>query len=259
MKINYLQASKMLAFATVVSMGTATITPSSLQADTILGLYVSVNNWSPDFSGNINSGGPDISVQDQLSILDDSSTGFSAALEHPIPFVPNIKIQRTGLATNSVVTLDSDIIFDGTTFPSGSELSSQFDLGHTDYILYYELSDNVVSFDLGITFMNFDGNISLQSSLESSTVDLDDYIPAGYAKVGFDLPLTGLYAGAEGSLLSDGDNSISDYKIYLGWESDLMLGVEAGYHDFAIEWADFDGSNGDLSFDGYYVAITLHF
>ena len=136
MKTNYLHSAKIFLLAAIVSTSITTMNPSVVKADTILGVYVSVDNWKPDFSGNINSSGPDINIEDQLSILDDKSTGFSFALEHPIPGIPNIKLQRTGLSTDSIVTLDSDIAFDGITFPSGSELSSQFDLGHTDYILY---------------------------------------------------------------------------------------------------------------------------
>ncbi len=237
----------------------AVVAPVSLKADTILGIYLSVSNWQPDFSGEIDNSGPIIDLNDQLNIIDDSSTILSFALEHPIPLVPNVKIQTTALDTRSVSTLDSDISFGGITFPSGSELNSQIDLSHTDYILYYEILDNWVSIDFGITVMNFDGNISLQSDGLVSVVNIDDYVPSGYAKASFELPLTGAFVGAEGSLLSVGDNSISDYKVFLGWESEFGLGAEVGYHSFAVEWEDFDSSDGDLAFDGYYASVNYHF
>ncbi len=243
--------------ALVIAM--SVVAPVSLKADTILGVYLSASNWQPDFSGDIDNSGPIIDLNDQLNIIDDSSTLMSFALEHPVPWIPNVKIQRTDLDTTSVSSLDSDVVFGGVTFPSGSELNSQIDLSHTDYILYYEILDNWVSLDFGITVMSFDGNISLQSGGLVSEVDLDDYIPAGYAKASFELPLTGVFVGAEGSLLSVGDNSISDYKVFLGWESEFGLGAEAGYHSFAVEWEDFDSSNGDLTFDGYYVSVNYHF
>ena len=242
-----------------LALALSVVVPVSLKADTILGVYLSASSWQPDFSGEIDSSGPLIDLNDQLNIVDDSSTLTSFALEHPIPWIPNVKIQRTELDTSSSSIIGSDISFGGVTFPSGSELNSQIDLSHTDYILYYEVLDNWVSIDLGITLMNFDGNISLQSVGLVSDVNLDDYVPAGYAKATFELPLTGAFAGAEGSLLSVGDNSISDYKVFVGWESEFGLGAEVGYHSFSVDWEDFDSSNGDLTFDGYYASIIYHF
>jgi len=133
------------------------------------------------------------------------------------------------------------------------------DLSHTEYILYYELHDNWASLVLGITLMNFDGNINLQTSDLISTVDLDDYIPAGYARISFELPMTGMFTGAEGSLLSIDDNAISDYKIFVGWENNSGFGAEVGYHSFSVDWEDFNNSNGDLTFDGYYASINFRF
>ena len=235
------------------------VAPVSLKADTILGIYISASSWQPDFSGEIDNSGPVINLNDQLNITDDSSTLTSFALEHPVPWIPNVKVQRTELDTTSLSIIGSDINFGGVIFPSGSELNSQIDLSHTDYILYYEILDNWVSIDFGISLMNFDGNISLQSDGLASEVNLDDYVPAGYARASFELPLTGVFAGVEGSLLSVGDNSISDYKVFLGWESEFGLGAEVGYHSFSVDWEDFDSSNGDLTFDGYYVSVNYHF
>ena len=248
-----------ILLATFFVATTSALVPVSIKADTILGIYLSASAWSPDFSGTISDAGAPINIEDELNITDDSSTSFSFALEHPIPMLPNIKIQRTGLDTTSSALLGADINFGGITFGSGTVVNSQIDLSHTDYIFYYEILDNWVSIDLGITLMNFDGSIHIQSIGESSSVDLDDYIPAGYAKVRFELPLTGMYAGGEGSLLSIGDNSISDYTVHVGWESDLGLGVEAGYHSFGADWEDLDNSNGDLTFDGYYASVIFHF
>jgi outer membrane protein len=237
---------------TNICLGTLlVVVPTTSNADTILGVYVSASSWSPDISGDISDVGSDINIEDQLGITDDTSSLFSFALEHPIPVLPNIKIQKTSLDTTSSSILNTDITFGTETFVSGTSINSLIDLSHTDYILYYELLDNWVSLDLGITVMNFGGDINIQSSAQSSAVDLDDYIPAGYAKVSFELPLTGMYAGAEGSMLSIGDNSISDYEVFLGWESDFGLGVEAGYHSFGVDWDDIYDSSGDINFDGY--------
>lgn len=234
------------------------LSPMNLQADT-LGIYFSASSWSPDISGYVSDNGPTINIEDELGFDDDQSNIFSVAIEHPIFFLPNFKYQRTALDVSSSTTLSSDINFGGITYPADTPLESQIDLSHSDYIMYYEVLDNWVSLDLGITVMNFDGNINISSTSLQSDVDFDEFVPALYGKADFDLPFTGFYTGAEASVLSIGDGSISDYKIYLGWESDLVIGAEIGYHNFEADWEDFENSDGNISFEGYYATVTLHF
>jgi len=235
------------------------VSPIKIKADTLFGIYFSASSWQPDFSGDVNYEGSDISVEDDLDIADDSSNLLSIALEHPAPFLPNIKLQRTNLDTSSLASLDSDISFGGITFPEGVQLQSQIDLSHTDYILYYELLDNWVSLDLGVNVINFDGNIILESDGLYSDLELDEFVPTLYGKASFELPLTGAYLGAEGSIISAADATISDYKMFVGWESDFGLGAEAGIHSFGADWDDFADSHGDLTFDGYYASVIYHF
>lgn len=236
----------------------STLSPMSLQADT-LGIYFSASSWSPNLSGYVSDNGPTINIEDELGFDDENSTIFSVAIEHPILFLPNFKYQRTDLDVNSSTTLSSEINFGGITYPSNTPLESQIDLSHSDYIMYYEVLDNWVSLDLGVTVMNFDGNINISSTGLESDVEFDEFVPALYGKADFELPFTGFYTGAEASVLSIGDGSISDYKIYLGWESDLVIGAEIGYHNFEADWEGFENSDGNISFEGYYATVTLHF
>ncbi len=255
MKLHYNVAKIGCAFALILTF----VSPVKVQADTLLGLYFSASHWQPDFSGDMNYDGSDINIEDQLNIEDDSSTVFSIALEHPIPLLPNIKLQRTTLDTSSIATLGSDLTFGGITFPDGTQLQSLLDFSHTDYILYYELLDNWVSLDLGINVINFDGNIILESEGLNSDLELDEFVPTLYGKASFELPLTGAYLGAEGSIIGSGDAAISDYKVFVGWESDFGLGAELGLHRFGADWEDIEDSHGDLVFDGYYASVIFHF
>jgi len=243
----------------ILAITVLSVLPSqALQADT-LGIYVSASSWSPDISGYVSDDGPTINIEDELGFDDDKSNIFSVAFEHPIFMLPNFKYQRTALDVNSSTNLSSGINFGGVSFPANTPLDSIVDLSHTDYIMYYEVLDNWVSLDLGITVMNFDGNISISSTGLASNVDLDEYVPALYGKAEFNLPFTGFYTGVEGSILSIGDGSIADYKVYLGWESDIVIGAEIGYHSFEADWEGFDNSDGKISFDGYYASVTFHF
>ena len=231
----------------------------TIKADTILGVYLSATSWQPEFDGNIESLGPSIDLNQNLGLEDDSSNQFSIRLEHPIPGLPNFGTQTNTLDTTAGVVLNQDISFDGTAFLQGTDLQSTIDLSHQDIILYYEVLDNWVSLDLGINLMLFDGDITLLSDNQSAFVELDEVIPSLYAMLQFEFPKTGMYIGAIASYIGLDDNHFTKTKLQLGWESDSGLGAELGYQSFAAEWTDYDNSNGNLNYDGYYASITYHF
>ena len=81
-----------------------------------------------------------------------------------------------------------------------------------------------------------------------------------YGKARVDLPLTGLWAGLEGQGMSYQDNSLIEFNAHLGWESDIGLGVEAGWRSLELELEDFDQvANAVLEVDGPYAALNYHF
>ncbi len=136
---------------------------------------------------------------------------------------------------------------------------NQFNLLKTDYILYYELLDQWFSFDLGFSVMNFDGNISSPSVSPLNHQTLDIIVPTGYGKIQFTSSITGMLAGVEASLFSFGENSVSDYKIYLGWKTYSKIQFEMGYKRFALSYNDLNSNNGIQIFNGYYTSVFMPF
>ncbi len=136
---------------------------------------------------------------------------------------------------------------------------NQFTLLKTDRILYYEILDQWFSFDLGFSLMNFDGDISTPSVDPQNQQMLDINVPTGYGKIQFSSSTTGMLAGVETSLFSFGKNSVSDYKIYLGWKTDSTIQFEMGYKRFALNYNNLNISNNIQIFNGYYTSVFLSF
>src|SRR5690606_38517562 len=199
-------------------------------ADTILGIYAGAGQWQADYSGN--AGDPSIDVE-ALGLKDSDNNFYYVALEHPVPLIPNIKLQKTDISSAQRATINQTFVLDETTFTLGSEVISDFDLSHVDATLYYELLDNWVNLDVGLTIRKFDGYVTAntEDGLVSESVDLDEAIPMLYAKAQFDLPLTGFSAGVDGNAVNYSGNSLTDYsaKIHYMFDSALDIGLEAGY------------------------------
>jgi outer membrane protein len=232
--------------------------PSS--ADTIIGLYGGAGQWQSDYSGE--AGSVAVSLED-LNIRDESNNVFYIALEHPIPLLPNIKVQQVSLDTAATSTLSEGFVFDELAFPAGTEVVTKLDLSHSDATLYYEILDNWVNLDLGLTLRAFDGEASV-SSIDAGlteTVELDAIIPMAYGKAQFDLPLTGWSVSASANLVSYDGNELSDYSAALAYDSDVLIvfdvGVEIGYRAMTLKLEE--DLDTDIELEGPYASVTFHF
>ncbi len=227
------------------------------QADTIFGVYAGGGTQNFDFTGDFedDSSISDIDLEDDLNLSDESGTYVYIAIEHPVPFLPNvlltsIEIDQSG---SGIVTQR----FDGVTF--SGVVDSTVDLSHADATFYYELLDNWVNFDLGLTVRKFDGEVKLVSATAGTAQeDIDYTIPLLYGKARFDLPLTGVYVSASGNWIGIGSNKFLDSMVTIGYESTIGLGLEAGYRNITLS-IDEDDFEADFVLSGIFAAATFHF
>jgi outer membrane protein len=225
-------------------------------ADSILGVYAGAGQWQADYSGD--AGDPSIDVN-ELGLSEEDNNFYYIALEHPVPIIPNIKLQKMDISSEQTAVIDQTFTIDGTTFTAGTEVATDFDLSHMDIVLYYELLDNWVNLDVGLNIRKFDGHVVAVSEFETESVDLDEAIPLIYAKAQFDLPLTGFSVGLEGNVISYDDNRLTDYsaKLHYMFDSVLDLGLEIGYREMSLEVDD--DVEADMQLKGPYAALLFHF
>lgn len=246
------------AFGVVSTMA---LTSASAQADTLLGAYVGAQAWNMGAQGGF-------AQNDSLAAFtfdEEINTSFYAALEHPIPLIPNIKLARTTLQTSGSNVINSQFDFGDEVFLVNANISTEIDLTATDYTLYYEILDNdLVSIDVGISGKQIEGDIFVaDSNGRSSQQELDTIIPMGYAKVQIGLPFTGLSIMGEGSLIAIDDDSFSDYQVALAYsfvESlAIDMSIQAGYRSTELDLNDVDDLYADLEFDGVFIGLEFDF
>lgn len=241
-------------------------TSSYVQADAA-GIEVGAYQWTPDHTGLIavddgSTAGSELNLESDLGYSDEDHNVIWASLEHPLPFIPNFKIVSSDLDVGSTETLTRDITFGGETYSASEDVTSRIDMSNTEYTLYYEILDNWVNVDVGLTLRQYDGVIALSTDPTGSNInemeDVDFTIPLIYLKARVDLPLTGFFVDGEMNVISYDDDSISDLAFSVGYESDIGLGAKAGYRTFTldVEESDFVA---DVEFKGAYVSVFFHF
>ncbi len=239
------------------------------QAD-FIGLHAGAGMWQPDLSGSFQSEGSsaaDVDMERDLGVSDTTANNFYVAIEHPVPFLPNLRLERTRLSESRTNTLSESISFEGETYTASTEIDSKFDLSHTDYTGYYEILDGLgwLSADVGLTIRQFDGEISIKerSGSADESVTLDVPVPLLYGRGQFDLPMAPfpLAVGGMINYLSIGGATVSDHRLYIAaaapWP--VELGGELGYRRFHMELDDVDDLDADMTASGWYASATLHF
>jgi len=186
------------------------------------------------------------------------------AVEHPIPFIPNIKVRHNQLEVTGTTTLDTGFSYAGQTWAPGTAVQTFIDLTHTDFTLYYEILDNdVVAFDVGVTAKRVDGLLAVSDGNLSGQLSSDGWVPTLYAHGRFGIPATDLTLFALANAVSIDDSRIRDMEA--GVEYRLLdnlainMNLQLGYRNITIELDDLDGIYSDLRFKGPYIGLEIHF
>lgn len=226
-------------------------------ADTIFGIYAGAGTWQSEYSGEI---GKPSTTADDLGMDENNNNFYYIAIEHPVIFFPNIKLQQNNITSSQSSMTDNNFSIGNIGYPSGTTLATDFDLSYTDAALYYELLDNWVTLDIGVTLRKYSGHLQAKSATLTDKTNIDISVPLAYGRVQFDLPLTGFFAGIEGNYISFDGNDLADYSAKIGYlfDSALDLGIEAGFRSVNMNIDDGDVQT-DLDIKGPYVAAIFHF
>jgi outer membrane protein len=249
---------------TVLSLGLIALCMSHpSKADTLLGLYIGAQGWNMETIGGFSEDG----TNTDFIFEDQSQSNLYMAFEHPLPLIPNIKLQRTTMDTSGNVLLDRNFVFGGKLFSINSEATSDVQLTTTDVILYYELFDNdLISFDVGLNAKYIDGELLVTDKNDPTVIGREEFsgpIPMFYSRLAVGLPLTGFGAFVEGSFLSVDDHTLSDYQAAITYSLMENLAIDVtfqlGYRAVSLELEDLDGIYSDLEFKGAYAGLEVHF
>lgn len=209
---------------------------TSVQAATVLGFGIEADYYVPEAQGHFNYK----NTATALSGDEDSGYQIGAYLEHPVPMLPNVRIDVT--PKNS---------FSGTAQGGGVNKVS---FEQVDITPYYEILDNVVDLDVGIAFKVLDGQI--EGAIHQS---FNEVIPMGY--LGAALTLPGVPVSFSGSVKYIGYNgdSLTDARIKAIWDIAAGIQAQAGYRHESLKIDDRFDMNSDVTFKGPFVGIGFAF
>lgn len=227
---------------------------TSANADFIgarIGISPTTGEWSGSFSGSDQV----IDLQEDLNLEDTIGGSFYAAVEHPIPLIPNFMISINQMKSNGGGELGTTVVFEGDRYEAGQDVSTEFDFSHVDTTVYYETFDNWISLDTGFTLRKFNGIASMSDGIRNSEKDIEFSVPLIYGHVRFDIPFTPLYGRVEGNTSVSDKDDIQDVVAAVGFNKG-PLGMEAGYKKMKFKYFSEEFS-GDISLKGPFLGLFI--
>ncbi|TCB32330.1 TIGR04219 family outer membrane beta-barrel protein [Acinetobacter sp. ANC 4910] len=212
------------------------------QAD-LVALKGDISYWAYDGHAEMNNTAP----FSKEKLDNDGAVQFSVALEHPVPIIPNAKIRYVNLDSQT----ESSVV---------GQPNYAVNLDHADFILYYEILDNVVDLDIGAGATTLNGDIT---NFAGQRTSIDETYPILYGTVGGKLPFTGLSAKAELTYSNFNDAQLTDAlaEIQYNFIDNMLVdvGVKAGYRIFTVDLDDYNHNDIKLDFKGPYIGLDAHF
>jgi len=235
-----------------------------LHAD-VIGVHGKAGVWHMNYSGEFKDTGDLnstlVDVEDDLG-FDTETLGFAEiSFEHPIPVVPNVKLGYLNIDTSETNNLSRTITFNGETFTANTDISSGFKAKMYDFTMYYELLDNWIQADVGLTVRYMDVDISAKTldNAVSTEESFEFPLPLLYGNAQFDLPLTNVYANITANGIAIDDAYALDAQAAIGWMPLEFIGGEVGYRHFTIDADDLDDYEFDITLSGPYIALKADF
>lgn len=243
----------------LLSLAAAGVLTVSAQAD-LLGFGAGAGLWSATPSGSADYG-QSFDIKKDTGLSASSSTYLWAYLEHPVVFLPNIRLERTAFQSDG--SKSTDITFGGQTFNVGNT-KTDLTLNQLDTILYYGLPVPMIDINLGLGAKTVDGGLSMKSALASESTDLDFTLPVAYLGVRFEIPGTPVGLEADMKYIGYDKSKFSDTRLKADWallKAGVALAAEVGYRKQELILKDLSGvdAEADITIDGFFGGLAVRF
>ena len=199
-----------------------------------------------------------VDFEDTLGFSGTQDIFFKAYIEHPVPLIPNIRLAYNSLSYDGKSLVPS--FSWGKIEHFTGELENTLSLDYTDITLYYELLDNWIELDGGISFRSINGDLTIASRLETESISYSDRVPMAYGKAKFYIPSTDISLQGEINFMPFGSTTSYDMELSARYTFDLGLGVELGYKSFYLESDTLAKSfTSELKVSGAYASVVWDF
>jgi outer membrane protein len=242
----------------ITFLGLSSLYGKTLQGEISLGIFNHAPSGNAAYTLPGETMNAAVDLKNTFGWEQENNVMFKAYLEHSLPFLPHMKIGYTNLShagqNNTTDFFWGNIIsFDGF-------VASSLDLKLYDITPYYEILDNGIEADLGVTLRYINGDIAVNTLLQNETTDFESLVPMLYGKAKITIPGTAISVQCEANAISTDETAFYDYKISARYAFGLGLSLEGGYKAFHLDSDELaDGLKTNIDFRGPYTMLAWSF
>lgn len=208
-------------------------------ASTLLGFGIEADYYSPEAKGDFRYTDNGVTSATHFNGDNDSQYQVGLYLEHPVPMLPNLRADFT-----------PETSFTGTDSIAGTNTVK---FSQIDTTLYYELLDNVVDLDIGLTGKYVKGDVSGTVNQSFNVI-----IPMVYVAAGVKIPALPVRLDADLKYVGYSGNSVSDMRIKAAWNVFAGLEAVAGYRYESLK-LDENDIYSTLKIQGPFIGVGYRF
>jgi len=238
------------------------ILSASLCAD-MTRVEIGAGAWAQTPSGTADyNAGAGVTGTNTFDETKDTSAYVWMLVKHPIPVVPNIRLEYVSLHATGTASGS----WGGLTIPGTSK--SVLDLKEYDIIPYYNILDNTfwTTLDLGVDIKVVDSDYKVEPrGLFTGYEETDTTpIPLVYARVRVEIPTTNIGLESDVKYITTGSSTIYDVRAKVDYTFDIspvvQPALEVGYRTQKIKIDEDDQDvKSDVDFSGFYAGLMLRF
>ncbi len=203
----------------------------------------------------------------------DTSTYAWLLVKHPIPIVPNIRLEYTNINDTGVINGD----FKDFNLPAGvASTTGSLTMTQYDIVPYYNILDNTfwMTVDVGVdikvleTDYTANGVVVTLPGFSGGTQNYSDtatvIIPLAYLRARVEIPATNIGVESDVKYISYSKSTMSDVRIKVDYTLDfvpvIQPAIEVGYRLQSIDLnSDDEKTKMKMDFSGVYAGIMLRF
>lgn len=194
---------------------------------------------------------------------DSTETYIWALIKHPVPILPNLRLEYVTLEDSGLATGEFEDFDIGAATTSLSYNMKQYDI-----IPYYNILDNTswITLDLGLDIKIVDASYTAAPSgaFTGYSDSVTFAVPLLYARTRVEIPSTAIGLEADVKYITTGDSTVYDVRAKVDYTFDFTPAVqpalEVGYR---VQKMDIDESGVDakldIDFSGFYAGMMLRF
>lgn len=242
----------------------AALTTSSAYADMVR-VETGIGGWNQQASGYISrtDGDGALALRGTYTSAEKKYTEIYAwaLIKHPVPIVPNLRLEYVSIQDKGEVTGSVDNI----NLPLGGH--AKYETKQYDVIPYYNLLDNTfwITLDIGIDakFVQTKTDVTDDATQTKVYSGSDSVvIPLGYLRARMQIPTTGLGVETDLKYITYSSATFYDARAKVDYTFDIsplvQPAIEIGYRVEKLYFSDSD-SKVDLRYKGVYAGAMLRF